>query len=224
MAICDWPAAERPREKLLARGAAALSDSELVALFLGTGIRGTDAVELARSTLGRFGGLRGLLGAGPNEFCAQPGMGRARYALLQAGLELARRHLYEEFTGADPLTSPAQAERYLLARLHDRPHEVFCCLFLDSQHRVVACEDLFRGTLDGASVYPREVVKRALHHNAGAVIIAHNHPSGMPEPSAADRHITRRLVDALALVEVRVLDHVVVGRGRVVSFARRGWI
>ncbi len=224
MAICDWPVAERPREKLLAQGAGILSDAELVALFLGTGVRGMDAVELARTTLADFGGLRGLLGAGPGDFCARPGLGRARYALLQAGLELARRHLYEEFTGSEPLSSPAQAERYLQSCLHDRPHEVFCCLFLDAQHRVVACEELFRGTLDGASVYPREVVKRTLYHNAGAVILAHNHPSGVPEPSAADRHITRRLVDALALVDVRVLDHVVVGRGRVVSFARRGWI
>ncbi len=224
MPITDWPAAERPREKLLHRGAAALSDAELLAIFLRTGIPGRTAVDLAREILAHFGGLRGLLGADRRRFCARPGLGEAKYAQLQAALELARRHLDATLNRGDALTDPATTRRYLAARLRDHPHEVFACLFLDNRHRVIAFEELFRGTIDGASVHPREVVRRALHHNAAALILAHNHPSGVAEPSEADRRITRRLQDALALVDVRVLDHVVVGDGECVAFAERGWM
>jgi len=224
MSIPDWPAAERPREKLLQRGAAALSDAELLAIFLRTGLPGRTAVDLAREILGHFGGLRGLLGAGRREFCSRPGLGEAKYAKLQAVLELARRHLDATLSRGDALSDPATTRRYLASRLRDHPHEVFACLFLDNRHRVIAFEELFRGTIDGASVHPREVVRRALHHNAAALILAHNHPSGVAEPSEADRRITRRLQEALALVDVRVLDHVVVGDGESVAFAERGWL
>lgn len=222
MTIRDWPAAERPREKLLARGVTGLSDAELLAVLLRTGTRGESAVALARRLLGDYGGLRALFASQAAEFCALPGLGEAKYTQLQAALELARRHLAEELERGDPLTDPAAAQRYLSARLRDLPHEVFACLFLDTRHRVIAFEELFRGTLNGASVHPREVVKRALSLNAAAVILAHNHPSGVAEPSAADRHLTSRLRDALSLVEIRVLDHFVVGDGSGVSFAERG--
>jgi len=224
MPITDWPAAERPREKLLQRGAAALSDAELLAIFLRTGIPGRTAVDLARDILAHFGGLRGLLGAERRAFCARPGLGTAKYAQLQAALELARRHLDATLARGDALTDPAATRRYLAARLRDHPHEVFACLFLDNRHRVIAFEELFRGTIDGASVHPREVVRRALQHNAAALILAHNHPSGVADPSEADRRITARLQDALALIDVRVLDHVVIGDGESVAFAERGWI
>lgn len=222
MAIRDWPAAERPREKLLARGVTGLSDAELLAVLLRTGTRGESAVGLARRLLGNYGGLRALFASSAAEFCALPGLGQAKYAQLQASLELARRHLGEQLERGAPLTDPAGAQRYLSARLRDLPHEVFACLFLDTRHRVIAFEELFRGTLNGASVHPREVVKRALSLNAAAVILAHNHPSGVAEPSAADRQLTTRLREALGLVEIRVLDHFVVGDGAGVSFAERG--
>lgn len=222
MTIRDWPAAERPREKLLARGAAMLSDAELLAVLLRTGTRGESAVALARRLLGNYGGLRALFASSRAEFCTLPGLGAAKYTQLQAALELARRHLGEALERGAPLTDPAGAQRYLSARLRDLPHEVFACLFLDTRHRVIAFEELFRGTLNGASVHPREVVKRALSLNAAAVILAHNHPSGVAEPSAADRQLTNRLREALDLVEIRVLDHFVVGDGNGVSFAERG--
>ncbi|MCA1805276.1 MAG: DNA repair protein RadC [Xanthomonadaceae bacterium] len=222
MSIRHWPEAERPREKLLARGPQALSDAELLAIFLRTGVAGRSAVDLARELLARFGGLRALLTADAKAFCAGHGLGQAKYALLQACLEMARRHLGEQLQRADPLTSPDTTRRYLHARLRDLPYEVFSCLFLDARHRVIVCEELFRGTLDGASVHPREVVKRALQLNAAALILAHNHPSGVAEPSQADQQLTRRLTDALRLVDIRVLDHLVVGDGETVSFAERG--
>jgi DNA repair protein RadC len=221
MPITDWPADERPREKLLARGAAALSDAELLAIFLRTGVAGRTAVDLARDLLSRFGGLRPLLQADLDAFCAARGLGQAKYSQLQAVLEMSRRHLSETLARGDALSNPDDTRRYLAARLRDYPFEVFACLFLDNRHRVIACEELFRGTIDGASVHPREVVRRALGHNAAAVILAHNHPSGIAEPSRADEAITRRLRDALALVDIRVLDHVVVG-DELVSFAERG--
>jgi DNA repair protein RadC len=221
MAITDWPRAERPRERLLARGAAALSDAELLAIFLRTGVAGKTAVDLARGLLAEFGGLRALLQADQPSFCAGSGLGEAKYALLQAVMEMARRHLFETLQSGPVLTRPEDTRRFLQARLRDHPHEVFGCLYLDNRHRVIAFEELFRGTLDGASVHPREVVKRVLHHNAAAVIFAHNHPSGVAEPSRADEHITQRLKDALALIDVRVLDHIVVGDGSV-SLADRG--
>ncbi|MFA7558393.1 MAG: DNA repair protein RadC [Hydrogenophaga sp.] len=221
MAISDWPLAERPREKLLQRGAEALSDAELLAIFLRTGVRGKTAVDLAREVLAGFGSLRRLLEADAASFCSRPGLGEAKYVQLQATLELARRHLQATLERGDVLTSPDATRRYLSARLRDKPQEVFAVLFLDNRHRVLAFEELFHGTVDGASVHPREVVRRVLVHNAAAVILAHNHPSGVAEPSRADEAITRRLKDALALVDVRVLDHIVVGED-MVSFAERG--
>jgi DNA repair protein RadC len=218
----DWPAMERPREKLLASGPGALSDAELLALFLRTGLRGKTAVDLARELLLVFGGLRGLLDADRATFCAHAGLGPARFAELQAVLEMARRHWQGQLQRENALDNPEITRRFLASRLRHLPHEVFCCLFLDNRHRVIVFEELFRGTIDGASVHPREVVRRVLHHNAAAVILAHNHPSGVPEPSRADIQLTRRLVDALALVDVRVLDHFIVGEGPGVSFAERG--
>jgi DNA repair protein RadC len=224
MGITDWPAGERPREKLLERGAAALSDAELLAIFLRTGVTGLSAVDLARRLLSEYGGLRPLLQADRTRFCATKGLGMAKYAQLQAVLEMARRHLAERLRRGDALTDPKATRDYLRRRLADRQHEIFAVLFLDNRHRVIACEELFRGTVDGAAVYPREVVKAALAHNAAAVILAHNHPSGVAEPSRADRDLTRRLIDALALVDIRVLDHLVIGDGVSTSFAEHGWL
>ncbi len=222
MPISDWPEAERPREKLLSRGPAALSDAELLAIFLRTGVQGQTAVELARGLIAEHGSLRGLLQADRRRFCATRGLGAAKYAQLQAVLELACRHLQEGLMRSDVLQDPHTTGRYLMARLRDYPHEVFACLFLDTRHRVICYEELFHGTIDGASVHPREVVRRALQHNAAALIFAHNHPSGIAEPSDADRRITTRLRDALGLIDVRVLDHFVIGDGEPVSFAERG--
>ena len=222
--IRAWPLAERPREKLLALGAQSLSDAELLAIFLRTGIRGRTAIDLARDLLVRFKGLRRLLSAGRDELCEAKGLGGAKYAQLQAALEIARRHLHSGIEARQALKDPQATRRYLLAHLRDLPHEVFAALFLDNQHRVLCFVTLATGTLDGAAVYPREVVKAALKHGAAAVIFAHNHPSGIAEPSAADRSLTDRLKAALALVDIRVLDHFVVGEGPPVSFAERGWI
>jgi len=222
--IRDWPTGERPREKLLRHGPCMLSDAELLAIFLRTGLRGKTAVDLARELLCAFGSLRALLDADRTAFCAHAGLGEARFAQLQAILEMARRHLQAQLSRADALENPDTTRRFLTSRLRHLPHEVFACLFLDNRHRVIAFEELFRGTIDGASVHPREVVRRVLHFNAAAVILAHNHPSGVPEPSRADVQLTRRLVDALALVDVRVLDHFIVGEGGGVSFAESGLI
>lgn len=224
MKLLDWPANERPREKLLARGAAALSDAELLAILLRTGIRGLDAVALARRLLTHFNGLRGLLGAEVHALLKAPGIGASKACQLLACMELARRHLAEDLDRGPALLNPADSGRYLKARLRDYPYEVFAVLFLDTRHRPIACEELFRGTIDGASVHPREVVRRALAYNAAAVILAHNHPSGVAEPSQADRLITRRLQESLTLVDVRLLDHLVIGDGEPVSLAARGWI
>ena len=222
MPITDWPSEERPREKLLLRGPGALSDAELLAIFLRTGVAGKTAVDLARELLTAFGGLRPLLEADSERFCAGHGLGVAKYAQLQAVLEMGRRHLLETLTRGDALSNPDDTRDYLKARLRGYAHEVFACLFLDSRHRVISLDELFHGTLDGASVHPREVVKRALAHNAAAVILAHNHPSGVAEPSEADRMITQRLKQALELVDIRVLDHFIIGDGRAVSLAERG--
>lgn len=224
MAITDWPADERPREKLLQRGAPSLSDAELLAIFLRTGVAGRTAVDLARELLTTFGGLRALLESDQATFCRGAGLGEAKYAQLQATMEIARRHLLEVLKRGDPLTSPDATREYLRARLRGYPHEVFACLFLDNRHRIIEVEELFRGTIDGASVHPREVVRRALTHNAAAVIFAHNHPSGVAEPSEADERITRRLKETLALIDVRVLDHLIVGDGPIVSLAERGML
>ena len=222
MAIKDWPQQERPREKLLTSGPAVLSDAELLAIFLRSGTRGRTAVDLARDLLVRFGGLRQLLDADRDTFCAALGLGDASYAQLQAVLEIGQRHLLQSLQRDSVLSSPENTRRFLTSRLRACQQEVFLCLFLDSRHAVIVCEELFYGTIDGASVYPREVVKRALKHNAAALILAHNHPSGVAEPSQADVRITERLKAALALVDIRVLDHMVVGDGEVVSLAERG--
>ena len=224
MGIKDWPAAERPREKLLERGAAALSDAELLAIFLRTGLPGKTAVDLARELLERFGGLRPLLAAERVAFCKAPGLGDAKFAQLQAVLEMGRRHLFERLVRGEQLSSPEDTRHFLRARLGDYPFEVFAALFLDNRHRVIAFEELFRGTIDGASVHPRVVVRHCLRHNAAAVIFAHNHPSGISEPSRADQSITRRLKEALGLVDIRLLDHIVVGDGECTSLAERGQI
>ena len=219
--ISDWPVEERPREKLLDRGADTLTDAELLAIFLRTGTRGVTAVDLARGLLDEFGGLKPLLDANETEFCLHRGLGRAKYAQLKAVLEMARRHLFENIRRGDALCSPDDTRNYLTAELQACVNEVFACLFLDNRNRVLTFEKMFYGTIDGASVYPREVVRRAIDNNAAAVIFAHNHPSGVAEPSTADRQITQRLKDALALIDVRVLDHMIIG-DEVVSFAERG--
>ena len=224
MSIRDWPAAERPRERLLQRGPAALTDAELLAIFRRTGVAGCSAVELARRLLADFGSLRALLEADLPAFSAHLGLGPAKFAQLQAVLEMARRHLAERLRRDSALESPQAVRDYLKAQLRHEPHEVFGCLFLDTRHRVLAFEALFQGSIDGASVYPRQVVKRALAHNAAALILVHNHPSGVAEPSQADRLLTQRLKEALGLIEVRVLDHFVVGEGEPQSLAELGWL
>ncbi len=222
MAICDWPEDDRPREKLLQRGAQALSDAELLAIFLRTGVAGKSAVDMARDLVIQFGGLTRLFAASRTEFCAVHGLGDAKYAQLQAVLEMARRALAEEMRQGDALASPAAVRDYLRLALAGKAYEVFCVVFLDTQHRVLAVEELFRGTLTQTSVYPREVVKRALAHNAAALILPHNHPSGLAEPSRADETLTQALKSALALVDVNIIDHFIVGNGYAMSFAERG--
>jgi DNA repair protein RadC len=224
MHIRDWPADERPREKLLARGAAALSDAELIALFLGSGLRGQDAVATARALLAAHGPLRPLLERSPRALATLPGLGPARACKLAAALELGQRVLAADLERGEALTDPPSAGRLFAQRLRPHDHEVFAVMFLDTRHRMLAFEEMFHGTLDGAEVHPRDVARRALTHNAAAVLVGHNHPSGNPEPSAADRAVTARLKQALALVDVRLLDHFVVGDGPPVSMASRGWV
>lgn len=222
MSIRHWPENERPREKLLTQGAQALSDAELLAVFIGSGQPGASAVDLGRALLQEAGGLRGLMDRSPGELARLRGLGPARACRLAAALELGSRHLAAALERGDYLEDPDAAGRFLATRLRHRPHEVFACLFLDTRHRVLAFEELFTGTIDGAQVHPREVVRRCIAHNAAAVILAHNHPSGVAEPSAADRAITQRLREALAVIDVRVLDHLVIGDGKPLSFAARG--
>ena len=222
MAINEWPEDDRPREKLLARGPESLSDAELLAIFLRTGTKGKSAVDLARVLLAKFGSLAGLIGASREAFCAVPGLGSAKYAQLQAATDLARRALAAVLKSGINLSSPTAVRDFLRLSIQNRQVEVFVGLFLDAQNRVIAVEELFSGTLTQTSVFPREVVRRALHHNAAGVIFAHNHPSGAAEPSHADENLTRALKEALALIEVRVLDHFIVGRGTPLSFAERG--
>ena len=222
MAIKDWPAEDRPREKLLQRGSAALTDAELLAIFLRTGTPGKSAVDLARELLSDFGSLKGLLNADQQQFCRGLGLGSAKFAQLQAVLEMAKRHFKEVLDRGNALTSPEITKAYLSAQLRGYSYEVFACLFLDNQHRVIKLDELFRGTIDGASVYPREVVKQALHHNAATVIFAHNHPSGITLPSQSDKQITEKLKQALALFDIRVLDHFIIGDGDPYSFAEHG--
>jgi len=213
MTISQWPSAEKPREKLVNRGANALSDAELLAILLRTGVAGSTAVDLARQLLLDYGSIRGVLDADTHSFCSHKGLGLAKFVQLQAALEIARRHLSEDLEYGNCLTRSEQTRNYLRARLRDYKYEVFACLMLDNRNRVIAFRELFRGTIDGASVYPREVVKQALADNAAAVILAHNHPSGVCEPSQADIRITERLQKALALVDIRVLDNVIIGDG-----------
>jgi len=223
MAITDWPVDERPRERLLTQGAAALSDAELLAIFLRVGIRGKSAVDLARELIRHFGSLNHLFSATQGEFSLIPGMGPAKFAQLQAVLEMSRRALAEELKQGNAFATPGTVRDYLRLHLAGLKHEVFFALWLDSQNRLIASEELFRGTLTQTSVYPREVVKRAMLHNAAAVVLAHNHPSGVSEPSSADQFLTRELKQALALVDVRVLDHfIVAGPAQPLSFAERG--
>ena len=224
MSIRDWPAAERPREKLLEQGSASLSDAELLAIFLRTGVTGKSAVDLARHLLAEFGSLRALLEADLGSFSRQLGLGPAKFSQLQAVLEMGRRHLAERLRRDSALESPQAVRDYLKSLLRHEHHEVFGCLFMDSKHRMLAFEVLFRGSIDSASVYPRQVVKRALAHNAAAVIFCHNHPSGVPEPSEADKTLTQRLTEALDLIEVRVLDHFIVGEGEPLSMVEYGWM
>jgi DNA repair protein RadC len=220
--IADWPATERPRERLLANGPAALTDAELLAVVLGTGTRCASALDRARELLGRHRGLAGLFAEPLATLAGAGGVGPANAARLKAGIELARRLLREEIAQGSALTSPEAVRDYLRLTLAALPHEAFVVLFLDSQHRLLAADELFRGTLAQTSVYPREIVKAALAHNAAAVIFAHNHPSGVAEPSRADELLTQALKQALALVDIRTLDHFVVAGHRVVSFAERG--
>lgn len=224
MSITEWPKDERPRERLLKHGAAALSDAELLAIFLRVGVTGKSAVDLARELVARFGSLAKLFSATQTELCAVNGMGPAKYVQLQAVLEMGRRALSEAMKLTDALNSPHAVRDYLRLTLANLPHEVFVAVFLTAQNRVITVEELFRGTLTQTSVYPREIVKRALAHNAAAVILAHNHPSGEASPSAADRALTKALAEALALIDVRVLDHFIVAPGASMSFAEQGML
>ena len=219
MAISDWPLAERPRERLLAKGAKALSDAELLAVILRTGMRGKSAVELGRDLLARFNGVAGILGA---DLSNVKGLGPAKRAQFEAAIELARRSINDQMSHSGALASPGAVRDYLRLAIAQHEHEVFVCLWLDAQHRVIACEEIFRGTLTQTSVYPREIVKAGLRLNAAAVIFAHNHPSGAAQPSQADELLTRNLKEALALVDVKVLDHFIVAGNQAISFAERG--
>ena len=224
MAISDWPESERPREKLVKNGAKSLSDTELLAIFLRTGITGKSAVDLARDLLKQFGSLTNLFAANQREFCLLPGMGIAKYTQLQAVLEMARRALGDEFKNRDIMDSPELVRDYLRLTLQNKEYEIFLGIFLDTKNRTIATEELFNGTLTQTSVYPREVIKRVLHHNAASIIFAHNHPSGAAEPSHADKVLTTTLKQALALIDVKVLDHFIVGDGTTLSFAENGLI
>jgi DNA repair protein RadC len=221
--INSWPRGERPRERLIERGAQTLSDAELLAVVLGTGSPGANALDIAREVLQHFGGsLRRMFTADARALLARRGLGPARYATLMAGLELARRHYCEALRAGPAMNAPAATRQFLTAQLRDRPYEVFCCLHLDNRHRLIHFEEVFRGTIDGASVHPREVVRQALRYNAAAMIFAHNHPSGVAEPSRADELLTQALKQALALIDVGILDHLIVAADRTTSFAERG--
>jgi DNA repair protein RadC len=224
MTIRDWPRTERPREKLLEGGAHTLSDGELLAVLLGSGLRGSSAVEVARGLIQEFGSLRDLLSCDAARCLRQPGIGPARYSVLQASVELARRHFREALRMGPALSTSGAVRAFLLAQLRDQPYEVFCCLYLDRYERLIVFQEMFRGTVDHAEIHPREVVREALLRNASFVILAHNHPGGAVEPSLQDQVSTHRLRDALALVDVRVVDHLIVGDGLCYSFAEHGLI
>ena len=218
MAIKDWPKDERPREKILQHGATVLSDAELLAIFLRTGVSGISAVQLARQLLDQFGSLRALLDADKKQFCQQHGLGTAKFVQLQAVMEMSRRHMASTLSQGNAFTDTQATQLFLKQRLRSYTYEVFACLWLDTKHRIITFEELFRGTINTANIYPREVLKQALHHNAAAVIFAHNHPSGNPEISHADRVVTEQLTKALNLIDIRVLDHIIIGDAHNVSF------
>ena len=224
MAIKDWPADERPREKLLALGPHALTDAELLAIFLRTGATGISAVELAKQLLTNFAGLRALLEADKTRFTQQHGLGEAKYVQLQAVLEMSRRHMESTLQKGDAFTDSQATQFYFKQRLRHHQQEVFACLFLDNQNQLIKFEELFFGTINNASVYPREIIKKALQHNAAALIVGHNHPSGIAEPSQADKKITERIKSALDLIDVRLLDHIIVGDAETVSLAQQGYL
>ncbi|AWL10567.1 UPF0758 protein [Saliniradius amylolyticus] len=224
MKLTDWPDSERPREKLIHQGPGSLSDAELLAIFLRTGLPGTNVVDLARQLIDSFGGLRPILNATEEQFCAAKGLGQAKYVQLQAILEMARRHLQQRLERDSIFTKVEDTRDYLVAQMRDLPNEVFALLLLDSQHRLIQFKPVFYGTIDSATVHPRVLVKLALDTHAAAVILAHNHPSGVAEPSQSDRQITQRINDAMTLMDIRVLDHFVIGDGDAVSFAERGWL
>lgn len=220
----DWPAQERPREKLLAQGAAALSDAELLAIFLRTGCKGSDVVSLARQLIVDFGSLHALFAASETQFCQKKGLGKSKYAQLQAVLEMSCRYLQEPIKKGNALTSAVQTKAFLNAKMHHLPYEVFAALLLDSQHRVILFHEFFFGSIDSATVHPRIIAQKVLSENAAAIILVHNHPSGDPTASIADRKITEKIVSAMQLIDVRVLDHFIIGNGKCTSFAENGWI
>lgn len=224
MAITDWPVAERPREKLLRKGARNLSDTELLAIFLRTGTTGKSAVDLARNLLSHYGSLTSLFSADKSALCNFPGMGIAKYTQLQAVLEMSRRALGEKLEQGNAMNTPQLVREYLRLSLTSKQHEVFIAIFLDAKNHMISTEELFSGTLTQASVYPREVIKRALHYNAAAIIFAHNHPSGTTEPSQADKDLTHTLKKALDLIDIKVLDHFIVGNNDIISFAEHNLI
>ena len=222
--IKQWPKQERPREKLIQQGANSLTDSELLAIFLRTGCKGVDVVTLSRQLLTDFGSLRALFSASETDFCLHKGLGQAKYVQLQAILEMSCRYLQEPLMKGDPLTSAAQTQQFLSAKMRDYPYEVFAALLLDSQHRVIRFHEFFFGTINSASVYPRVIVQKVLQENAAAIILVHNHPSGDSTASESDRKITEKLVNTLGLIDVKVLDHFIIGDGKYTSFAEKGWI
>lgn len=218
----QWPLTERPREKLLSQGATALSDAELLAIFFRTGIKGKSALDLARDALSKFGSLRRLLELDPQQFCQTRGLGLTKYIALQAALEIAHRHLYERLKLQDVIRNPTDTQQYLTARLRHHPHEIFACLFLDSQHYIICFEQLFAGTINNTTIHLRTLIKRIIHHNAASLIIAHNHPSGSTQPSEADKEITAQLQHLLSMLDVRLLDHIIVGEDNAFSFCENG--
>lgn len=218
----DWPETERPREKLLAQGESALSDAEMLAILLRTGVKGKTALDLSRELLTYFGGLRQIMEASLEEFCKAPGLGIAKYVQFQAAKALASRYLQETITRTHAMENPDDVQRYLIAKLRSYPYEVFSCLFLDNRHRFISFKELFYGSINEATVYPRELIRQIYQTNAAAIILAHNHPSGVAKPSEADKRITKEIKTLLSSIDVRLLDHIIVGEGQITSFAHQG--
>lgn len=222
MTIRDWPTQERPHEKLLARGAQQLSDAELLAIFIHTGIKGKSALDISRDLLNEYRSLKNIIQSSQENFCKTPGLGITKFVRLQAALEIAKRELAETIQQTDVITNPQLTKDFLSAHLHHHQQEVFACLFLDNSHRIIEFKKMFFGTIDHAVIHPREVIKQALKCNAAAVIFAHNHPSGIAKPSTADHELTQKLKSALQLIDIRVLDHIIIGHGELTSFAEQG--